>query len=175
MKVTDSFVKKLENGQVVEQAICKHLRTLLPDCEVRITEQSFGASDRDRYSLVDVIVLKDNQPILGIESKRSSTPFRKCKDFCGWESRYNTPLNNTSIRKYQESTFPFYILNINQFAHMAFTADIHTILESDHDLGQKKPSGVIIYNYNSSSWMTYRGQFKLTQILQDILKKENIC
>lgn len=172
MQNTDTFKSKLANGQLFEVSVVRHLQALLPQFKVRTTNQESDSLEREEFSLVDVVVLDGNHPVLGIECKRSSTKFRKCLQINGWDGDYNTPLNNTSLRKYKESQFPFYVININQFCHKAFAADIKTILQSRHDQGQVKPSGVIIYNLDSSNWMVYEGEFKLTDILKDIIKKE---
>lgn len=174
MQNADTFRSKLANGQLFEASVVRHLQELLPRYTVRGTIQDPDSLEREEFSLVDVIVLQGDRPILGIECKRSSTKFRKCLQINGWDGDYNTPLNNTSLRKYKESQFPFYVININQFCHKAFAADIDTILRSRHDNGQKKPSGVVIWNLDSSGWMVYEGEFKLTDILKDIIKKERI-
>ena len=174
MQNADTFRSKLANGQLFEASVVRHLQELLPQYTVRGTIQDRDSLEREEFSLVDVIVLQGDHPVLGIECKRSSTKFRKCLQINGWDGDYNTPLNNTSLRKYKESQFPFYVININQFCHKAFAADIDTILRSRHDNGQKKPSGVVIWNLDSSNWMVYEGEFKLTDILKDIIKKERI-
>lgn len=175
MQKNDSFRSKLVNGQLLEVSVVDHLQRLLPGYTVRSTNQDHSSLEREEFSLVDVIVLKGDHPLLGIECKRSSTKFRKCREINGWDGDFNTPLNNTSLRKYKESQFPFYVLNINQFCHRVFTADIDTILKSRHDMGQVKESGVIIYNIDSSTWNCYEGNVKLDTVLLDILKKERLC
>lgn len=172
MESNSSFTQHLVEGQLIEVAVRKQLQRLLPGYTVKCTDQTHLSKERDEYSLVDVVVLKDDKPVLGVECKRSETKFRKCDQINGWDGDYNTPLNNTSLRKYKESQFPFYVININQFCHKAFAANIDTILHSRHDQGQRKPSGVIIWNLDSSTWMVYEGEFKLSDILTDIIKKE---
>ena len=169
------FRSKLEKGQLIESGVCHILSRIFPDCVVKNTQQEFGSKDRDDYKLCDCVVIRNGVTILGIECKRSKEKFRKCMEFNGWDGDYNTPLNNTSIRKYKESDFPFYVLNVNEFCHKVFAADIHTIMKSRHDNGQKKPSGTIIYNFDSSSWMTYTGDFKIQDVLTDIARKEGLC
>lgn len=172
MERNSSFSHKLAEGQVIELAVRSHLQKLLPGYTIKCVDQDNKSLEREEFSLVDVVVLKGDHPVLGIECKRSETKFRKCLEINGWDGDYNTPLNNTSLRKYKESQFPFYVININQFCHKAFAANLDTILHSRHDSGQVKPSGVIIYNLDSSSWMVYEDEFKLTDILSDIIKKE---
>lgn len=172
MDKNDPFLQKLSEGQFIEKAVRDRLQDLLPGYTVRCTDQDTRSLEREEFFLVDVIVLKGDHPVLGIECKRSETKFRKCMEINGWDGDYNTPLNNTSLRKYKESQFPFWVININQFCHKAFAADLDTILKSRHDYGQKKKSGVIIYNIDSSTWMTYEDKFKLTDILSDIIRKE---
>ena len=172
MDKNDPFLQKLSEGQFIEKAVRDRLQELLPEYTVRCTDQDTKSLEREEFSLVDVIVLKGDHPVLGIECKRSETKFRKCMEINGWDGDYNTPLNNTSLRKYKESQFPFWVININQFCHKAFAADLDTILKSRHDYGQKKKSGVIIYNIDSSTWMTYEDRFTLTDILSDIIRKE---
>ena len=172
MENTTTFRQKLEEGQLIEAAVKSHLQRLLPGYTIKNVDQEQSSLEREEFCLVDVVVLKGDYPVLGIECKRSETKFRKCLEINGWDGDYNTPLNNTSLRKYKESQFPFYIININQFCHKAFAANLDTILHSRHDQGQRKPSGVIIYNLDSSTWMVYEDDFKLTDILSDIIKKE---
>lgn len=172
MENTTTFRQKLEEGQLIEAAVKSHLQRLLPGYTIKNVDQEQSSLEREEFSLVDVIVLKGDHPVLGIECKRSETKFRKCLEINGWDGDYNTPLNNTSLRKYKESQFPFYVININQFCHKAFAANLDTILHSRHDQGQRKPSGVIIWNLDSSTWMVYEDDFKLTDILSDIIKKE---
>ena len=172
MTNTTQFKQKLEEGQVIEIAVRDHLQRLLPGYTIKNVDQDKDSLEREEFSLVDVVVLKGDHPVLGIECKRSETKFRKCLQINGWDGDYNTPLNNTSLRKYKESQFPFWVININQFCHKAFAANLDTILTSRHDSGQRKPSGVIIYNLDSSTWMTYEDDFKLSTILEDIIKKE---
>lgn len=175
MEYDSNFKQKLVKGQQIEVSVKEHLKKMLPDCEVINTNQEFGSEERDIYHLCDVVVVKDGKTILGIECKRSTTKFLKCKEMNGWDGDYNTPLNSTSLRKYYQSEFPFYVMNINQFCHKIFTADISTILMSRRDKGITKNSGVVIYNYDSSSWTCYDGKIGLNQVLTDILKKEKLC
>lgn len=172
MERKSSFSQKLAEGQIIEAAVKSHLQRLLPGYTIKNVDQNKDSLEREEFSLVDVVVMKGDHPVLGIECKRSETKFRKCLEINGWDGDYNTPLNNTSLRKYKESQFPFWVININQFCHKAFAAKLDTILTSRHDSGQRKPSGVIIYNLDSSTWMTYEDDFKLSTILEDIIKKE---
>lgn len=169
------FNQKLGKGQVIERGVVKLLHSMMPDCDIKNTNQEWGSAERDEYNLCDCVVIRDGKTILGIECKRSAQKFLKCKEFNGWDGDFNTPLNNTSIKKYEESDFPFYVLNINEFCHKAFAADIKTISKSNHDKGIRKPSGVVIYNYDSSDWMVYEETFTVRQILSDIMKKEGLC
>lgn len=171
----DNFKEKLVKGQQIEVGVKTQLERILPGSEVINTNQEFGSEERDIYHLCDVVVVKDGKTILGIECKRSTTKFHKCKQMNGWDGDYNTPLNSTSLRKYYQSEFPFYVLNINQFCHKVFTADIPTIMMSRRDKGMVKDSGVIIYNFDSSTWTCYEGDVNLSQVLTDILKKEKLC
>lgn len=167
-----SFKKNLAEGQLIENAVKNHLQKLLPDYTIKCVDQDNSSLEREEFSLVDVVVLKGDHPVLGIECKRSETKYIKCDQINGWDGDYNTPLNNTSLRKYKESQFPFWVININEFCHKAFAANLDTILNSRHDQGHRKPSGVIIYNMDSSTWKTYEDDFNLTDILTDIIKKE---
>ena len=175
MQYGKDFREKLEQGQLIEYSVKEHLQELLPHCEVINTNQEKDSPERDIYHLCDVVVIDNGKPILGIECKRSQTKFLKCRELNGWDGDYNTPLNSTSIRKYMDSEFPFYVLNINQFCHRIFTADIITIMLSRRDRGQVKDSGVIIYNYDSSTWTCYEGKVGLDLVLTDILKREKLC
>lgn len=175
MQYGDNFKQKLAKGQLIEVSVMNHLTRLLPDCKVINTNQEWGSQERDIYHLCDVVVERDGKPVLGIECKRSIHKFNKCMEICGWDGDWNTPLNSTSLKKYQESEFPFYILNINQFCHRIFTADIDLINQSTHDKGKVKPSGVIIYNFDSSNWNCYQGNIGIDQVLTDIIKKEKLC
>lgn len=175
MEYDSNFREKLAKGQQIEVSVKSHLERLLPGCEVINTNQEFGSEDRDTYHLCDVVVVKEGKTILGIECKRSTTKFQKCKQMNGWDGDYNTPLNSSSLRKYEESEFPFYVMNINQFCHKIFTADLMTILFSNRDKGMVKDSGVIIYNFDSTTWNQYEGNVGLDQVLTDILKKEKLC
>lgn len=168
------FSKNLSEGQLIEVNVVKQLQHLCPGCEIKNTNQDKGAEERDIYHLCDVVIIKDGKTVLGIECKRSMEKFYSCEEKYGWDGDYNTPLNNTSIRKYRDAEFPFYILNINQFCHKIFTADIMTVLKS-RSACVRKDNGVIIYNYDSTNWNEYSGNVHLSEVLQDILKKEKLC
>ena len=168
------FEKNLKEGQKVEEAVRDHIEKMLPDCKVFISKQDDDL-ERMIYSLVDVVVMKDSKVVLGIECKLSRKKYRYCLRHNGWDGDWNTPLNNTSLRKYREARFPFYVVNINEFCHKAYAADIPTILGSRFGKEIRKKSGVLIENIDSHTWMVYEGKFSLTDILTDILKKEKLC
>lgn len=168
MKKSDTFKKKLTCGQTIEQAVCKHLTNLLPDYKVKNCDQSKNSKDRDDYNLVDVIVCdKDGKPVLGVECKRSQTPYRLCFQKNGWKPWDNTPLNLSSIKHYADAEFPFYIININEFAKTILVAPIQKVLQSPHDEGYRKESGELVINFNSFSWMHYHSM-PLSHILKVI-------
>lgn len=170
-----NFEHNLVKGQQIEVYVKQWLKTLLPDCEVINTNQALGSIERDKYHLCDVVVVKDGKTVLGIECKRSVKKYEKCLEHNGWDGDYNTPLNSSSLQKYKESEFPFYVLNINQFCHKIFIADIPTIINSPKDCSIRKKTGVVIYNIDSSTWKEYNGDVKLSEIIKDILKKEKLC
>lgn len=160
----------------MEEAVKSRLTSLLPGYEVRVTDQDRSSLERYIYSLVDVIVLKDGSPVLGVECKMGETKYESCKNRNGWDGDFNTPLNNTSLKEYKEAEFPVYVVNINTFCHRAFAADIPTILASPNDAGKnQKGSGVIIYNVDSSKWLSWYGNFTLSDILTDIVRREGLC
>lgn len=171
MKHND-FRTNLSEGQQIELAVVDHLTTLLPDCKVFQTPQD-NEIDRYIYSLVDVVVMKDDHILFGIECKYGEEKYQKCLIKNGWDGDYNTPINRSSLHKYKEADYPVYLININRWCHKAFAADLKTILGSPNDAGRNiKKSGEVIYNVDSRSWMTYEGQFRLTDILKDIIRKE---
>lgn len=170
-----NFEHNLVKGQQIEAYVKLWLKRLLPDCEVINTNQEYGSKERDTYHLCDVVVVRDNITILGIECKWSCKKYEQCLDHNGWDGDYNTPLNSSSLQKYKESEFPFYVLNINNFCHKIFTADIPTILSSPKDCSIRKKTGVVIYNIDSRNWTEYDGDVKLSEIIKDILKKEKLC
>lgn len=171
------FEKNLKEGRRLEEAVKNCLKKRLIGYEVSVTNQGKDSPERETYSLVDVIVREwDGRPVLGVECKLSETKYEACMNRNGWDGDVNTPLNNTSLHEYKKASFPFYIVNINTWCKRAFAADIPTILNSPNDAGRNvKKSGVIIYNIDSSSWMSWEGDFTITDILTDILKKEGIC
>lgn len=173
------FEKNLKEGRRLEEAVKNCLKKKLIGYEVSVTDQEKDSPEREMYSCVDVIVRDfwdGGRPVLGVECKLSETKYEACKNRNGWDGDVNTPLNNTSLHRYKKASFPFYVVNINTWCHRAFAADIPTILDSPNDAGRNvKKSGVIIYNIDSSSWMSWEGEFTITDILTDILKKEGIC
>lgn len=168
------FNKTLKEGQVLEEAVRKRLRVLLPPCyEVTVTDQRKDSLDRYIYSLCDVRVTKGDHTVLGIECKLGKTKYEACLNRNGWDGDYNTPLNASSLRTYKEANFPFYIVNINQFCHKAFAARLDKVLKSPNDAGKNvKVSGEVIYNIDSRDWMTWEGDFNLTDILMRIIGRE---
>lgn len=166
------FVQKLTEGQKIELAVVDHLKKLLPGYKVIHTPQD-NDIDRYIYSLIDVVVVKDDHIVLGVECKYGKEKYQKCLQKNGWDGDYNTPLNRSSLHRYKEATFPVWVININEFCHKAFAADLKTILSSPNDYGRNiKKSGEVIYNVDSRSWRRYEGDFDLTTILTDIIKEE---
>ena len=166
------FVQKLTEGQRIELAVVDHLKELLPGYKVIHTPQD-NDIDRYIYSLIDVVVVKDDHIVLGVECKYGKEKYQKCLQKNGWDGDYNTPLNRSSLHRYKEATFPVWVININEFCHKAFAADLKTILSSPNDYGRNiKKSGEVIYNVDSRSWRRYEGDFDLTTILTDIIKEE---
>ena len=169
------FNETLKEGQVLEEAVVRKLRELLPDYDVVHTVQD-NEIDRYRYSLIDVVVSFGDHILFGIECKIGFEKYLSCQVQNGWDGDYNTPINDSSLKKYKEAQFPVYLLNINTWCHRAFWADLKTILFSPNDAGKNhKKSGVIIYNVDSRGWKGYEGSFTLTTILKDIMKKEGLC
>lgn len=170
-----NFNDNLNEGRRLEESVKTHLSLLLPSFDVQVTDQT-DQIERIKWSLVDVVVKKDGHPVLGVECKLSETKYEACMARNGWDGDFNTPLNDSSLREYKKSPFPFYVVNINTWCHRAFAADIPTILSSPNDAGMnRKKSGVVIYNIDSSSWMSWEGDFKVTDILSDIIRKEGLC
>lgn len=172
MDKNDPFLQKLSEGQKIERAVVDHLTSLLPDCKIFQTPQD-NEIDRYIYSLVDVVVMKGDHILFGIECKYGEEKYQKCLQKNGWDGDYNTPINRSSLHKYKEADYPVYLININRWCHRAFCADLPTILSSPNDAGRNiKKSGEVIYNVDSRSWMTYEDRFTLTDILSDIIRKE---
>lgn len=63
------FEQNLVTGMRLECSVRDQLSRLLPDYTVRITDQDKDSLEREEFSLVDVIVLKGDHPVLGIECK----------------------------------------------------------------------------------------------------------
>ena len=170
-----AFQQNDAKGKEVESAVCDRLSVLLPTYTTRITEQDPDSLERIEFSLIDVVVLDGNRPVLGIECKRGQEKYQACKNRCGWDGDYNTPLNRSSLHRYKEAQFPVWLININEFCHKAFAAPLSVILESPNDAGMNtKRSGEVIYNVDSRNWNTYEGSFTLTDILKDIIDKEGL-
>lgn len=170
------FEQNLVTGKRLECSVREQLSRLLPNYTIRITDQDKDSLEREEFSLVDVIVLKGDHPVLGIECKWGDVKLNNCLTVNGWDGDYNTPLNNTSLRKYKEAQFPVYLINVNHWCHKAFAADLPTILKSPNDAGKYvKKSGVIRYNVCSKSWMVYEDKWSVKTILTDILRKEKLC
>lgn len=173
----NSFERQLEVGHVLERNIQDSLRELLPDYGVIMTCQERGCQERDDYNLCDVVVLDNGRPVLGIESKFTWTEFHKCGSLCGWPPDRNTPLNDSSLIKYELSDFPFYILNMDVPHNRCFVADIDMIRVSRHDKGITKPSGVKIMNYCTETWFdwdTLDRDFSIDTVLDFIIKREGL-
>ena len=175
MELTDSFEHKLENGQQIEHAVANRLKELLPGYEVINTNQD-NTIDRMIYSLIDVVVMKGDHILFGIECKYSQTKLNNCKVVNGWDGDYNTVINRSSLKEYKNASFPVYVINFNKFCNKVFVADLPTLLKSGNDAGKyAKYSGEVRYNIDSRSWTRYEGGVHLTDILTDILKKEKLC
>lgn len=169
-----SFERNLTCGRQVEEAVRKWLTELLPDYDVFISDQE-DPIERIEWSCIDVIVAVGHRPVLGIECKLGQEKYQACKNRCGWDGDYNTPLNRSSLHRYKEARFPVWVININKWCHKGFTAPLPVILASPNDAGQNtKRSGEVIYNVDSSNWNTYEGDFTLKDILKDIIKKEQL-
>lgn len=177
MNLTDSFSDKLKEGKVIEDAVYATLDQILPEhYSVKMTDQSPGAKERKLYNLVDVVVFYKKCPIVGIECKYSETPFRYCQKINGWSPDLNTPINDTSLRKYRLSNFPYYVLNVNKFAHKILVADSHTLFNSRFSRPQAKPDSLttVIWNICGETWDIYEDDVKLSDILKDILRKVGV-
>ena len=172
MKHSTVFTHNLTEGKKVEEAVVKVLQGLLPGYEVINTVQD-DPIERFKYSLIDVVVMKGDHICFGIECKRSEVKYEACLNRCGWDGDYNTPLNHSSLMQYKDAYFPVWIVNINEFCHKAFAAPLPVVLKSPNDAGKNvKRSGEVIYNNDSRGWTVYEGDFKLSDILKDIIKKE---
>ena len=172
MKDNRTFRQKLDVGHILENAVVEHLTRLLPDYRTFQTAQD-NEIDRYIYSLVDVVVMKGDHIVFGIECKLGEEKYIKCLQKNGWDGDYNTPINRSSLHKYKQAYYPVYLININRWCHKAFCADLNTILGSPNDAGRNiKKSGEVIYNVDSRSWMTYEGDFSIDDILKDIIRKE---
>ena len=157
---------------MVEEAVARRLQELLPDYQVINTIQD-DPIQRYIYSLIDVVVMKGDHIVFGIECKRGEVKYQACLNRCGWDGDYNTPLNRSSLHKYKDAYFPVWVININEFCHKAFAAPLEVILQSPNDAGMNtKRSGEVIYNIDSRGWNTYEDPFTLKDILEDIIKKE---
>lgn len=166
------FLQNLTKGKLVEEAVVKQLQEIIPEYRVINTPQD-NEIDRIKYSLIDVVVLdRTGVPVLGIECKRTLEKYQACKNICGWDGDYNTPLNGSSLKKYREARFPVWIININEFCHKVLVAPIQVVLASPNDAGRNmKWSGDVIYNVDSRTWNIYEGDFSLSDILIDIIRK----
>lgn len=172
----DSFEQKLKVGQKVEKGILDLLTTILPvGYEVVNTDQTRGSTQRNDYSLIDVVILKDGQPVLGIECKRSQTELRQCWKMNNWSPLHNTVINGSSLRKYQEAKFPYWIINVQEWAHRIYAAHKNMVLNSRCGPKIYKKSGGYMMNICSETWYEYKGDVKMSTVLKDILKKEKIC
>lgn len=175
MTSNEEFLQKLTEGQKLEVAVVKALRRLLPGYKVIQTPQD-NDIDRYIYSLIDVVVEKDDHILFGVECKYGKEKYQKCLQKNGWDGDYNTVINGSSLHKYKQATFPVWVINLNEFCHKAFAADLPTILNSPQDYGKNvKKSGEVRYNIDSRTWMVYEDKFTLTDILTDILRKEKLC
>ena len=171
-----SFLLNDAKGKEVEQSVVRHLKELLPDCTVLNTPQD-NEIDRFLYSLIDVVVIKDGRIVFGVECKRGLEKYQACKNLCGWDGDYNTPLNGSSLHKYKAAQFPVWLININEFCHKALVAPLPVIMASPHDYGRNtKRSGETIYNVDSTNWniYDYEGDVPMAGILQDIINKEGL-
>lgn len=169
------FKQKLASGQHIEYAVADHLQQLLPDCKVINTPQD-NDIDRFIYSLVDVVVVRNDHILLGIECKYGREKLMNCLKRNGWDGDYNTVINASSLHKYKQATFPVYVMNFNSFCQKVLVADLPTVLNSPNDGGKNiKSSGEVRYNIDSRNWMIYSGDIHLKDILVDILKKEKLC
>lgn len=166
------FKDYLNEGQKVEEAVVDQLTRLLPGYKIVHTPQD-NDLDRYIYSLIDVVVMKGDRILFGIECKYGEQKYQRCLQKNGWDGDYNTPLNRSSLHKYKEAGYPVYLININRWCHKVFVADLPTILKSPNDAGKNvKVSGEVIYNVDSRTWMTYEGKINLSSIIKDIIKKE---
>lgn len=175
MENNENFRQKLVKGQQIEVSVQSHLQKMLPGYQVINTRQD-NDIDRMIYSLIDVVVMKGDHILFGIECKLGTEKLRNCLKKNGWDGDYNTVINRSSLHQYKDATFPVYVININKFCHKVFVADLPTLLNSPNDAGRYvKTSGEIRYNIDSRSWTCYEGDVNLTDILSDILKKEKLC
>lgn len=169
-----SFEKHLEEGQILEQAVTDQLNRLLPDTCKAINTSQDNSIDRFIYSTVDVVVMKGDHIVFGIECKYGKEKYNACQALNGWDGDYNTPLNEKSVHRYKEAEFPVYVLNVNSWCGKMFTADLKTILGSPNDGGRnRKYSGEVRYNVDSRQWnnYTYTDNLSLVFPLSDIIDK----
>lgn len=176
MTLNDSFEDKLKVGQKVEKGIIDLLTKLLPPgYTVLNTDQTRGSVQREDYSLIDVVILKDKNPVLGIECKRTQTELRNSWKMNNWSPLHNTVINGSSLRKYQEADFPYWIINVQEWAHRVYAAHKNMVLSSRCGPKIYKKTGGYMLNICTETWYEYKGEVKMKKVLEDILKKEKIC
>lgn len=154
--IMDNFIKNLEEGQHFEKQVCAVLQKLLPDCKVINTEQTPGTDERERYHTCDVVVIRDDKVILGIECKEGRVPYRKAERW--WGSKYNTPINDKSLINYSKVDFPMWVINNQVFANFYLAQSIDEILNtpSDHCYDEWKQVGrskIKVWNFDSRDWL----------------------
>lgn len=174
METKSEFKEKIEFGNKLEQKVCESLSSCLSsDYEVRITNQEFRSNDREKFKTCDVVVIKDSKTVFGIECKIGDSVYRKCFDHNGWSSDDNIVLNKHSIDRYEQSDFPFFILNLNVFSRKVFWIDVKKLNKVRHSIGYRKSnycnSSDEVVNYNGGEWNEYKG-VSLEVILGDIIK-----
>lgn len=169
-----SFEKHLEEGQELELAVVDQLNRLLPDrCRAIQTPQD-NEIDRYIYDTIDVVVMKGDHIVFGIECKYGKERYRACQTLNGWSPDFNTPLNRQSLHRYKQAQFPVYLINVNSWCNRMFVADLPTILRSPNDSGRnRKSSGEERYNIDSTKWDQYEyyDKWSLMTPLADIIDK----
>ena len=152
-----SFEKHLEEGQILEQAVTDQLNRLLPDTCKAINTSQDNSIDRFIYSTVDVVVMKGDHIVFGIECKYGKEKYNACQALNGWDGDYNTPLNEKSVHRYKEAEFPVYVLNVNSWCGKMFTADLKTLNNYTYtdDLSLVFPLSDIIDKHKKELCWTY--------------------
>lgn len=146
----NEFEKQLEIGHVFETELMSKLIDKGWVC--RITDQTPGSQDRIDYQTIDIVANKNNTEWL-FECKLNITPFRKCKELCGWDSDMNCILSPTCYKRYLNAKQAVIAVKCAWTGEIRWT-EISNLKKQTYKVINGRTG--IRYNFDMSNWKIWK-------------------